>query len=424
MRVCDIKSESQYQVTANKALGIQNYDTENNFPEKIEDITTASGTASKCLDIRLKFLFGLGFPESVSNTIINPKGHTLNEFAKSYISDYNKYGGYAIHINYNANYIPVSFECIPFDHCRLTLPDEDTGRIQKIAVHPDWCKRFTSIKKFKKSDIDYIDLFNPNPEIIQYQVDCAGGWKRYKGQILWFSTAGNLIYPSPFYVSQLKNMRTEEALDTISLRNAGSGFRPSIVLVDINNTDQSEEQLNATKEYIDSSIGDENSNNVCLIQVDSKEEIPQKIDLQGENYDKAFTVTQAYVPDRIGKIFNQPPILRAEDVGNNFGANALKNAYSFYNAVTEQERNEFSNVVKRLVSISHFNIDQSEIYLRPVTYSVGTSVIDRLSEQAVKDIIELISKPEAEISDSKKRAILEHCYGLEQKEINEMLTIN
>lgn len=41
--------------------------------------------------------------------------------------------------------------------------------------------------------------------------------------------------------------------------------------------------------------------------VQVKDEVPQFIRFSGENYDKAFEVTQRVIPENIGQSFKQPP---------------------------------------------------------------------------------------------------------------------
>ena len=63
---------------------------------------------------------------------------------------------------------------------------------QKIAVHPDWSGKTRKGKalQVKKENIDYIDVFNPQKDVILAQIEAAGGIEYHKGQILWVSMAG------------------------------------------------------------------------------------------------------------------------------------------------------------------------------------------------------------------------------------------
>ena len=353
MKVDKIKSAVGFEVKDVKALGIQSWGAENNYPQKVEEIVKASGTGISCLRIRRKFIYGQGFSDpNVSKVVVNSQGHTADYILKKICDDYGFIDSCALHINYNANYTISSFHHVPIEHIRFEALDPDTKTFNRVAVHRDWTSRLPGAKKVKKDEIDFIDLFNPDPAIIEAQVEAAGGWHKYKGQILFFSAEGDKEYSSPIYESELTNMRSEEGLDNVTGRNITSNFFPGAMIVDINNSKESKQQFEALKESFRSFIGDETLGNIFLCQVKSKEDIPQKVDLTSENYDAAFSVSQKYLPDAIGRVFNQPPILRAVDVGANFGADLISNAYKFYNTQTDSERRDVScNVFGKIFSL-------------------------------------------------------------------------
>lgn len=424
MRTAEIKTERQFVVTRNRSYNIQNYDTHNDYPEKVADIVSASGTGKSCVHAWARFIYGQGFRPEIGNLVCNDEGQTLNDILKLCKDDYAKFGGCYVHMNWNANYKVTEYYHVPFEHVRFTLPDKETKHWNEVAVHPDWTKRYEDIQKFSKDDIDYIKLFNPTPAAIDTQVERANGWNHYKGQIFMFSVNGFKVYAEPLYSPQLKNMRTEEAIDIAVCRNATSNFMPGIAIVEINNTDESGEQLEETRHYFMEFQGEENVGNIAVLQCNSKEEIPEKLDLTGENYDKAFTVTQEYVPDRIRRIFNIPPCLVGEDVGNNWGADLIRNSYDYYNAVTEEDRQVMERIFKTLLAYWDRDIDLTQVQIVPLSYSVGETIVERIGEAAMKEVIEIVARPESEISDKRKRALLKHGYGLTDIEINELMGIN
>lgn len=417
MRPSDIKTSRQFNITKNTRYGIQNYDVCNDFPQRVDEIVSASGAGSACISTRARFIFGLGLPPEVGGIVVNDNNETLNDVVKKLVEDYAKFESFGIHANVNGNARVTAIYSTPVEHIRLGLKDS-TSTIRYVAVHPDWGRRYQELIKFSQKDIQYIDLFNPTSEAVLAQA-AKVGWAHYKGQLLYYSSAGALTYPCPSYVSQLKNMRTEEAIDTIACRNAASNFLPSRVIVDYNNTPESEEQREELENQIADFIGDDEACSVMVVSAKSKEEKFDSVDLSGENYDKAFEVTQSYVPDRIGRAFMQPPILRAVDVGSNFGADALTNAYNFYNAITESDRNIIEREVKRVLAVfkTPFNLDK--IQLIPLSYRVGQTIAERVGEKASEKIIELATS--AVIPLNQKRGLLGSVYGLNELEINNIL---
>lgn len=121
-------------------------------------------------------------------------------------------------------------------------------------------------------------------------------------------------------------------------------------MVDIKDETQDQSQVNETQKELNKFQGDENTSQLWYIQCKSKDEVPQFIRFSGENYDKAFEVTQRVIPENIGQSFKQPPILRAVDVGANFGADLMTNAYKYYNSVTVRERQQLEETFVSILS--------------------------------------------------------------------------
>lgn len=356
MKVAKIQSSQGFKTKNNKQLGIQNYDFGNDYPQKVEEIVHASGTGLSCVRTYARFIYGNGFNDtSTAKVIANKRGETLDYVLKRVCRDYAMFHGFALHVNYNAKFRITEVYHVPFEHCRFEARNKETGKFDKIAIYDDWTGYDPDRKALKKEMIDFIDMFDPDPEVIQRQIEAAkpspdtpSGWSHYKGQIYYFSGAGDREYPAPIFEAELTNMRSEEGIDNVVGRNVTCNFLPGVMLVDINNEAESEKQFNELRDELSNYQGDEKSSNILLSQVKSKEEIPVKIDLSGENYDKEFSVTQAYLPDAIGRAFTQPPILRAENVTTGFSTNEMVNAYKFYNTQTEDERQDVSGVFTQI----------------------------------------------------------------------------
>lgn len=394
MKVAKIQASQGFKTKNNKSLGIQNYDFENNYPQKVEDIVRASGTGLSCVRTYARFIYGHGFNDArIAGVIANRRGETLDYVLKRACRDYAMFHGFALHVNYNATYRITEIYHVPFEHCRFEARDKETGRFDRIAVYDDWTGRDPDRKAVKKEDIDFIDMFDPNPEIIKAQVEAAkpepdapSGWPCYKGQIYYFSGAGEKEYPAPIFEAELTNMRSEEGIDNVVGRNVTCNFLPGVMLADINNEAESEAQFKELQDEFTRYQGDENSNNIFLVQVKSKEEVPVKVDLQGENYDKEFTATQVYLPDAIGRAFSQPPILRAQNVTTGFSTNEMVNAYKFYNTQTEDDRQDISVVFTRLFRFWHAPGELTDATIEPLSYNVGTPTISDMSPELLKDL--------------------------------------
>ena len=85
---------------------------------------------------------------------------------------------------------------------------------------------------------------------------------------------------------------------------------------------------------------------VLYLNLDEGDIEPEFRPFESNNTDQKFRRSDEKVPDRIGAAFCQPPILRAKDVGSNFGATAMREAHDYYNSQTESERQTLERVMR------------------------------------------------------------------------------
>lgn len=421
MKASVLKTEKRIESTNNKQCKVQTYGANNDHPQRILEIVGGSGTALSCLDIKIKFLIGRGFAQSdFYRAVVDDNGTKMDELLRLVSTDFATFKGFAVHVNYNALYQIVSATHIPFEQVRFEQLDEN-GEFDRLCTHPDWGKRNTALRKFTLDDQVWFHFFDPSPEVIQKQVQEAGGWENYTGQILYYSGDGRRVYPKPTFEAVLTDMVVEEGLSNITHRNVKNNFLPAGMIIDYDNTANSEEQEDETKEELKQFQGDMNAGKLMYISRVAADKKPEFIPFEGKNFDKEFTSTEEKTPQIIGRAFQQPPILRAEDVGANFGADLMKNAYDFYNSIIEDERMVLSQQFEKIFSHWYddgINPDRNYDIL-PRVYRVNATIAERL-EGNTKEVLELIfdemKKPEA------KKAVLMKVYGLEEDEIDYLLT--
>lgn len=421
MKVAQIKSAPQFVSRDWRQYGIQTYGDTNDFPQTVSEIVQASKTGNACLSIYNDFVYGHGFKDpGIYRLRVNKEGEKLDKILRMVCKDFTVWHGFAIHVNYNMNFRVSSIHHIPFESLRLEKAD-DNGFIGRTAYHPDWGHRDKTRSRWSPSDIEWFHLFNPDPEIILNQVEEAGGWDNYKGQILYFSgdSEGSPSYPIPIFIAEMTDMRTEEALANVAGRNACSNFLSAGILVDIKDETQDESQVNETQEELNKFQGDENTSQLWYIQCKSKDEVPQFIRFSGENYDKAFEVTQRVIPENIGQAFKQPPILRAVDVGANFGADLMTNAYKYYNSVTVRERQQLEETFVSIFEYWWAPLENPDFAIQSLTYNAGESIADRIGKDNMTQVLEIIR--DQMLSTVQKRNMLKLIYGLYDEEIIKLM---
>nr|DAN26479.1 MAG TPA: HK97 Family Phage Portal Protein [Caudoviricetes sp.] len=415
MRQVQIKSAPQFRVLNWRSYKIQSYGEDNDFPQAIDEIVRASKTGTACLSIYNDFVYGHGFRDrGIGDVVADFDGHKLDELLLAVCDDFTRWHGFALHVNYNENFKVRTISHIPFECLRLGNEDED-GNVSSVVYHPDWGRR-DERRAWTQWKIERFALFDPSPEIIMSQVNAAGGWDGYNGQVLYYSgeSMDALRYPVPIYIAEITDMRTEEGLANVTGRNVCSNFLTAGILVDIKEEEQNEEQLQKKQKELEAFQGDENASQLWYHQVKNKDHIPEFIKFSGENYDKSFTATQASVPENIGQAFKQPPILRAVNVGANFGADLMTNAYAYYNSVTVRERRQISEVFRKVFTYWWMPLDEPDFTIQPLTYNAGFSIADRVGDNMDK-VLEVMR--DATLTVVQKRNILKLGYGLHDDEV-------
>ena len=310
------KAEPALDLRYLKTLNIQSYDADNLYPQNVRNIVLNSKTGNGCLERYADYIEGRGIAsDALAGFVINLDGETLADLHRLASNDVATLEGCAIHVNYDIDANIVSLHHIPFENARLVEPDEE-GNVRKVALHPDWSGQLTrggKAVKVNEANVDYIDVFNPDPAIVLSQMQEAGGPQFYKGQVFYYSHAGHLRYPYAKFHAILSDMSTDEGLSNIMNRNVRNNFLPAGAFVRLKGqklTPEGEdiEQDEITGEYdaeLASMQGDTEALKILDITVESKEELPEFINMQGNNYDKDFTVTAAEIKDCIYSAFGQ-----------------------------------------------------------------------------------------------------------------------
>ena len=442
MKAVVLKRDSRFTLRNDKGLNIQAYGESNDYPQQLMEIVDASGTGKSCVGVYSKFISGKGFEDvDFYKKIVNRLGHTNDYLCDQISKDFAEFGGFAVHVNYNANFQICELQHIPFEQSRFKALDPDTGFFDMVALHHDWGKRFLMLRKWKKDDIQFIDFFNPDPQEVKAQVDEAGGWANYKGQIFYYSNEGERVYPLPIYDAVLTDMNTEEGISNVSNRNARNNFLAAGMLINTVSDNKNGAQSMARSEAeIESDIekgeykredeqdemekafksfqGDETACKMMYVEIESGDIEPKFVKFSGTNYDKEFTVTLASSQANIGKAFNQPPILRAENVGSNFGADLMNNAYNYYNSVTENERLVLERTFTTLFQ-HWFEPTSGNYSITPLSYEIEMTLADRLGDSQLKELILLIN--DKTLLFEQKVAIAKTLFGLSDDETNGLI---
>lgn len=343
------KAERRIDTTYVSRFNMQTYGNNNLYPQDIMRIANASGTVELCLGRYAKFIEGNGFDsDGFSQLCVNALGDTTDDILHNVCKDMARFGGFALHVNYNVLCQITSVEHIPFENCRLEEAD-DVGNVAHVLVHPDWTQRRTRRGKrlqVNEETVDRICIFNPAPEIVAKEIANAGGIGQYKGQVLWVSADGKFVYPTPIYDPVVTEASTDEGLGNIKYRNVRNNFLTACMLVTkkgIPKTDDKGNEIDNGSMIADEDLlqfqGDENTGKILAVELENNEDAPQVVEFPVKNYDKEFGVTDASVIERIYAQFHQE-LFHAIRIGKlGFSGQVMQDAYEYYaGEVTTEQR--------------------------------------------------------------------------------------
>lgn len=361
MNIRTIKREPErVDVSYLSKYGIKSYGANNLYPQDVANLLRSSSTGAACCDRYARFIEGDGFAPDLQAYTVNLSGDTAGDVLAMLARDLSTFGGFALHVSYNAFGEIAGFSHVPFDFVRLCECD-GTGYTNRALVCDDWAGLKTRAgkrtKKTREACTEYF-LFNPRRDVVLKQIETAGGLENYRGQLLYFGEYGKALYPIPRADRILTELSTDIGLANIKLRNARNNFLPAAMIV----TKQSQPmpENNAVSSGYDVQgdgfsdelalfQGDECTGNLIEMSVYSDEEKPEILPFPDRNYDKDFTVTDASVIDRIYTAYEQEPFLSIRNGKLGFSGTVVRDAYVYYSNLVAREQRQISRVFRTLL---------------------------------------------------------------------------
>jgi hypothetical protein len=417
--------ERRIRVRPNQTFGILNYDVDNAYPQRMLELVAASPTAKDCWNKRAKFIGGNGFEEkTLGKQLVNNKGLTLAKLLKAVATDKALFNGFGIHINYNANYQIASAHYVKFEDIRMGNIDcAETAK--QYAIYNDWGRK--SWKHVMRSKIAFIDKYNPDPGAIDEQVERAGGWENYKGQLYYFNPEVD-DYPLIEADSVWEDFETEAGIKTFNNREVTTGFLPSTMLFmqarreEADNTTPNADLLNGSnppsqlEKDLGAFQGTKSSQKIIVIEYEDEASKPEFKPYSIQNNDKLFEATEKSVEARIIKGFSVPKeLINAEKSSGLSNGGEKKEAIREFNDNTAPDRLELSEVFEELFSNFCQILNPSGNWnILPVPGNVADDSAGMTAGSSINQI--LLSA----ITTENKIAILVHAYGFKQAEAEAM----
>jgi len=335
----------------NKRFGVIFNGEDNLKPLVIENAIDLSPTASQCADTYESFLGGGGFEFDMSNVNLSDvfwEDIKPDDLLSEACTDIARQGGVFINVGYNAAFTKEYYKVIPYSLCLLGKKDSD-GFSGKIVVSPNgWGKTL------KKDEVDVYDTYNPNPDIIQKQVERDGGWHNYKGQIFFFKLDKKFTYPKSLVERAFPFLEVEYKMGLYYKGVVNRSFEDITVVRHKEFPDPKDE--NQFYKNMESLSGLENSSSKLMVQDDwdddSEKQGKFKFDTikNGVKAEK-YAHFESSSSNFIRKSFrNIPPQLVEFIQGKLGGTEDLSTAQAVYNSNTAKDRNKIERLFKELFS--------------------------------------------------------------------------
>jgi len=366
-------------VKFDKKLGIIKNGDDNLYPERADRFINNSVTAKTCSKIMATYLAGKGWGEA-DNIITNKaKGTRLKKFTENIAISFAKQRGVFIHVNYNANFKPSSYEVLPYSNCRLGKKDDNKYN-GKIGVSYKW------EENPKEEDVTFFDVFNSNEKIIQSQIESSKGGtfleklKNYKGQILYVNIDDEYIYALSQIDAVMNDCDSEAQASVYKNKSLRKGFfgktliitKPLLGSIE-DYTDEKEWAMASSerenfKETIQQFIGAENVGDALHLELQYEDEagIDKAIffkDISSNINDKLFSYTEESVFRNILMAFNSipPAIVRPENSVFSASGESIKSMQLVYQDNTESERTSLVETVKMLMELYYAPVNNLQL---------------------------------------------------------------
>lgn len=361
-------------VSIDHTEGIQRYDRDNRYPQRAKETMFRSYTLSGIIPKYAGFLNGEGFKDTNLNSLVVSDlaqiPLTLQGLLDKICKDKAWIDGFALHVNFNANYKISSIMPIPFEYCRMEAIKRDDEDVDCIKYCTNWEQDYGK-ENWTKVIIEY-DRFNPSEDFLKQKFEECGGAFNYKGQIFYFTPEENQ-YPKATFDSVFELAQSQYEISEFTLRNVVNGFTAGHIFIYPGKFETDEERIAFQKSFREYK-GAMGANNTMIIEAGTTEFkgsdllYPTSI----ANNDKLFEFTSNQIEKAILQCYGMPYEIvgKLPDSGL-FNKQQIEDAYTYYNAVTRDQRNQISRALA-FVFQYWWQPVQSDFAIEPQKYDFGS----------------------------------------------------
>jgi hypothetical protein len=411
---------------------VQRYDQDNLYPQRAKEVLNRSYTLKSVMSRVADFLNGEGFRDEVlAKMVLNDVGligQTGNDVLNQVVKDFASFKTIAVHIGYNLNFRISSITPVPFEYCRLGLPDQ-FGEVKEIKYSTNWER--DSRKETKEPKIETYSAFDPSPDVVKAQIELVG-IENYKGQIL-YHTPDLYQYPLASFDPVIDHAQAQGELGMFKVSNVQNQFLATLAVM-YSGEFESEEEKQAFKDLIANKSGARNAGTRIGLQdkTGTKKVTDMFANLSPTNIDKLYEFTEKSVMEAIMENEAMPKeLLGVRPESGMFNQANMEQAYVYYNSITRNRRAEISRLFSLLLSYWETPI-QTDAFILPQRYlddtianQSGLQVNDNLKNmtgmQAVNFARILRKYGQKKYDRPTAETMLRSGFGLTEDEIKKLL---
>ena len=377
------------RVSISDSKGYIEFGAKDSFPNFLLDSVDGSHTASSCIDTLNKFIKGSGFEqESLSKLKINPE-ESFSKFHNGISQDEGYFEGYYINVRYNPLGVANYFKKLPFDLCRLGIPNKEDGKISHIYYNP-----YFGTSDYKPEDTVIFPVYNPNTAIAEMKdiVDLNKDLPEdeeleYKGQILFVKEdrPQNKFYPIPYYWSGYRYFEIERKVGELHNTNLDNNFflggilkmvgDPNEAFETKTDSDGNEVTTKTVGEAFNDKMktfsGSDESGTMMVLWSDVKDEFPEIEAFPTGANDSLYNTMQGLAIDAIVIAVNVLPVLANVKIAGSLGGNQeIANAVAVMNGKTVDKRTKLEATYDMLFENSIWKDNVEPVEIIPFTFEL------------------------------------------------------
>ena len=330
---------------------IKQYGDSNLYPQIIHAIKLRSPLTTSAVKLLSDFFKGDGFEQS-GELILNREGQTLDDLLSAVANDLAEYRGFAVHLNFDGAGTVIEMTRIPFEFCRLGLPNK-LGISEDVKVSNNWESANFAMIDTEGGDLEDIQTF-PLWRPLDTPIS-------NRGAIFYFSDLGAGRYPLCSFDPILDNAQSDAEIQLFEVNNLINGFHSGTIFKHIGpfEDDRAEDRF---KEKIDQMLGAKGGASSMLVTMDEAiADRPLVETLAANNNDTLFSQTTINIRNRVIQFFNIPGGLFAiAPEGSVFTVTELGSSFVYMNLRTQNDRKILERFFNRFIGAGKIKINSFE----------------------------------------------------------------